>query len=162
MSSSSSWPLILVSDVHTDLFERCIWSTSQKTGWIFSLVRLGLFTALAWTGEEGLQNKWGFEKEWPLLYSWIMPQELIYCTSVWRAAAAPPEAGAWRCGSRTSSGMWSWSHPKMWSWRSSAAALHCRMGCTMNPPKSPPSAPYGSRMLVWWRGWSFTVSKADG
>lgn len=62
MFSCSSWPLILASAVLIDLFERCIWSASQKTGWIFSLVHLGLFTALAWIGDGGLQNKLGSEK----------------------------------------------------------------------------------------------------
>lgn len=38
------------------------------------------------------KRNWGLKKQWPRLYSWTMPQELIYCRAVWRGAAAPLEA----------------------------------------------------------------------
>lgn len=88
VSSSSSWPPIPVSPVLTD----CLKDAKQKTGWIFSLVHLKLFTALPWNWDECFQKELGSEKQWPRLYSWTMPQELIYCRAVWRGAAAPLEA----------------------------------------------------------------------
>lgn len=68
-----------------------------------------------------------------------MPWELIYCASVWRAAATPLEAAVWigqKYGSRRCSGMWSW-------WRL-AAALPCGIGCAMSLPNT-----------EWIQSWGF-------